>query len=464
MQSLRFEKYRKIFFYILIGIAFCMILAYNALTPYLSDDISYKVEVNTARSLWDLVKQQYGEYLSNSGRVIGQFNIRLSLVGSKMIFNVVNSIMFIILSLLIYVNVSYRRKHDCLLYLLIIGMLWRYSVEFGQTMLWLCGACNYLWGSVYILGFVTFYRSRLKRMDQIRRPVLLAAGTFLFGLVAGWCNENTSGGGLLLILMFSVLTVINRKKEGKRPVMPFMVTAHAGMICGLLGMVSAPGIAKRAATMSDNYTGMVAYVSRFYKATMMIRELFFELLIIFIIVTVIVIVKNKYRLPQKADSFVFFIGGAATAYALILAPPPQERAYFGAGIFLMIACLQGFAEIFYDMNRESLFNAVKYIVVVVLMLWLFFTYMDNLVNLARIYREDNERIELLKEAKAEGISPAVIPQYREAFANPYSNAHASDMTEDPKYWINHFYEGYYGLGRIIAIPRDEWDELYGGEE
>ena len=82
-----------------------MVYAYNLLTPYLSDDYAYLNEVRLAGSLWDLIKQQYGEYLSNSGRVVGQFNIRLSLSVSKQVFNVVNSAMLGALILVFYQNI-----------------------------------------------------------------------------------------------------------------------------------------------------------------------------------------------------------------------------------------------------------------------------------------------------------------------------------------------------------------------
>lgn len=73
------EKYRKQLFWLIIAASFFMIYAYNFLTPYWSDDYAYLMDVSKADSLGALVKQQYGEYLSNSGRVIGQFNVRLSL-------------------------------------------------------------------------------------------------------------------------------------------------------------------------------------------------------------------------------------------------------------------------------------------------------------------------------------------------------------------------------------------------
>ena len=61
-----FEKHRKLFFYLIASIAFVTIYAYNLLTPYLSDDYAYLIDVRKAHSLLDLVRQQYCEYLSNS--------------------------------------------------------------------------------------------------------------------------------------------------------------------------------------------------------------------------------------------------------------------------------------------------------------------------------------------------------------------------------------------------------------
>lgn len=456
------EKHRKSIFFIVAGIAFIMIYAYNILTPYLSDDYFYLHEVRQAESIWDLIKQQYGEYLSNSGRVVGQFNIRLSLAGSKQIFNIINSTMFLALVLLIYANIKRKRKYDILVLLAVIVFLWKYAVSFGQTMLWICGACNYLWGSVFILGFFTFYRYWLEHTEKLKHPALLAAGTFFFGLLAGWCNENTSGGGLLLILMFTVNVWWQRKKEGKKTWYAFMVSGMAGMCCGILGMVTAPGVRNRSATMSEGeYTGIVGYLSRIYKTTVTLRELFFPLFIIITIVLVLLVMQKKlkgWRDIRTNESILFLIAGGATAYALILAPVPADRAYFGAGIFLIIACIQGIQD---TADKEFTLKAVKYSLVSVLCLWLFFTYFENLVNLARICREENERIELIQADYEVGSGIVVIPQFREEFKNPYSNAHDSDLTEDKDYWINLFYEIYYDIGNITAIPRDEWNRLYG---
>ena len=461
------EKYRKQIFWLMIVIAFFMIYAYNLLTPYSSDDMYYMMEVKQANSFWDLVKQQYGEYISNSGRVVGQFNVRLSLAAGEVVFNIVNSLMFVALVLIMYASLRRKKKYDVFVLLLIITFLWKFAVSFGQTMLWLCGSCNYLWGSVFILGFVAFYRHFLEKAELVKKHGLLAIGTFFFGVIAGWCNENTSGGGLLLVLMFGLNFWLQKKQEGKRKIYPFMITGGAGMLCGLFGMVTAPGVRSRSASMAEGeYTGLVGLLSRTYKHTLTIRELFFTVLVITLIAVIFLILQKKlsgWKQIRTNETVLFFVAFAATCYALILMPAvPVDRAFFGAGIFLFVACIQAVIDV---AEEETVVKAAKYSLVSILCLWLFFTYLDNLVNLARIYREENERIEIIlreKEDLQEG-EVIVVPKYREAFENPYSIAHITDLEEDPGYWINCFYENYYDVPAITAIPRDEWNELYGQE-
>lgn len=460
-------RHRKKIFWLIVAAGFVSIFIYNFLTPYMSDDYSYIVQVRKAHSFWDLIKQQYGEYISNSGRVIGQFNVRLSLVFDKQVFNVVNSLMFTALVLLIYKNIRRRKKYDIFVLLLIITFLWKYAVDFGQTMLWICGACNYLWGSVIILGFVTFFRHLLDRAERIKHPILSAVGTFFFAIAAGWCNENTSGGGFLLILLFGLNFWQDRRKEGKKAFYPFMGAAVLGLCCGFLGMLMAPGVRNRSQVMrEDEYTGIVGILSKIYKISMSIRELFFVILVMLVIAVVLLVLQKKlctWRQIRRNESLLFLIAGLATCYALVLAPTPMNRAYFGAGVFLFIACIQGIVD---TTDQEMILRAVKYSLVSVLCLWFCFTYLENLVNLARIYREENERIEMLIEEKADinGTGIVVLPKLREEFRNPYSNMHDSDLDEDKNYWINHFYEIYYDVGNITAIPRDEWNAKYGGEQ
>mgnify|MGYP004525513499 FL=1 len=148
------EKHRKGIFTGTILISFLTIWIYNFLTPHYTDDYAYTLEVQEAKSLWDLIKQQYVEYMYHNCRVIGQFNLRVFLSMDKWVFNIANSVMYVALVLLIYASVKRKKQHDIFVLLLSLAFVWRYSVRFGETMLWLCGSCNYLWGSVIMVGFL----------------------------------------------------------------------------------------------------------------------------------------------------------------------------------------------------------------------------------------------------------------------------------------------------------------------
>lgn len=364
------EKHRKAIFCLVLGTAVLMVYVYNILTPYLSDDYAYLSEVKRAGSLWDLIKQQYGEYLSNSGRIIGQFNVRLSLSVNKQFFNVINSGMFLALILLIYHNIRRKKKYDIFTLILIITFLWRFTVDFGQTMLWICGACNYLWGSVIILGFFTLYRYFLEHTWKIKHQAGIAVLLFFLGIAAGWCNENTSGGGLLLVLMYGFNFWRQSRREKKKALYPFMISGAAGMCCGLFGMVMAPGVRKRSVTMSeDNYEGIVGLVSRAYKITVTVKELFFILLVILTIALVFLVLQKNirdFKSIRTNDSILFLAAFAATSYALILTPTPADRAFFGAGIFLITACIQGIVDV---KGGDITVMAARYCLPCILCLW-----------------------------------------------------------------------------------------------
>lgn len=457
------EKHRKTLFYLILIGCVITIGIYNFLTPYFTDDYGYAQEARSAGSLWGLIKQQYIEYMYHNARIIGQFNLRLFLIPGKWLFNIVNSLMFTGLVLLIYAMIHGKKKYDLFVLFLVITFVWRYSVRFGETTLWLCGTCNYLWGMVIIMGFLVWYRHMLFRDKPVQHPLGTVIGGFLFGLAAGWCNENTSGGAFLLTLFFTIVVVwIQKNKKFQL----FMAASLLGVFTGVMGMALCPGVRYRIdQTEGENFTGFIGLISRLYKITVTVKGLFTELVILLVIALVI------WMLQKRRDdwkeicgnySVLFAVAALATSYALILIPPTTARAHYGAGIFLVIACIQAIVQL----DRKDLFvKTLQYSLAVILCLWFLTTYSENMVNLWRINREDQERIELILEAKQQygGDAEVIVPQLRPQFENSYSTAHDSDLTEDKDHWINMFYESYYGVKSVIAIPREEWEEQFGKE-
>lgn len=446
--DIRSEKFRRIMFFSLVAISFLMILIYNVFTPAMTDDLSYGKIVAGANSFLDLIKQEQYQYMTWSGRSVNHMILRCFLTGDKWIFNLCNSIVFVVLTLLIYFNIEHKKKYDAFVYLLINIFIWTFSVSFAQTVLWETGACNYLWGSTIILLFISVFRFCLKKDYAKTSQIAPAVALFLLGILAGWCNENTSGGCILLVLIWTGFYVWEKKR-----IRLFMVSGLAGNIIGFLFMVLAPGNANRRQFMEEEHTGLLAIASRWLKCNLAIRNHFFILLAIFIVMFVVIRLQQK-QWKYSRNMLTFFFVFIATCYALVLTPEPVARAYFGAGIFLMISCIQGIVDV---SDKDLYLKALKISATAVFTLSFLFTYMENGAHVMRIYRESSERFAYIEEQKAAGVMDITVPLLRPAFENKYSDAYNSELSEDGEYWINVAYATYYEVDSIRAIPREEWE-------
>lgn len=450
------EKKQQTLFVMAVIVSAVLIFIFNMLTPMMSDDLFYAKEAQAAGNFAGLIGQEYHQYMTWSGRSVSHLILRCFLLGDKLVFNVFNSIVFVGLTLLIYLNIECRKKYDVPVYLLIHLLLWMFGVVFRQTVLWETGACNYLWGSTIILAFLTLYRKSLNCADKIKKKTLWMILLFVVGIAAGWCNENTSGGGILMSLMLTGFYLYDNKGSRKRNL--WMTAGIAGQIIGFLLMILAPGNAVRALAQEEEHTGLLALASRFQKVTLAVRDNFLALLIIGMLLFIIVKYQKqtiKALWKECRNGILWGITFLATCYALVLTPEPMPRAYFGAGIFLTVAVVQFFVHV---EEREIIFRSLKTGMISLMCLIMFFTYMESGANLARIYREYQERDVYLTERAANGVRDVTIPMLRPDFETKYSDGYNSDIEESPEYWLNNAYAAYYGFDSVSGVPREDWTE------
>ena len=203
---------------------------------------------------------------------------------------------------------------------------------------------------------------------------------------------------------------------------------------------------------------MFALESRFQKIILAIKNNFLILLIIILLLFIIVLyqkhnLKNLWK--DCRNGILWLIAFLATCFALILTPEPMPRAYFGAGIFLIIAVVQFFV---YVKENEIIFRSLKTGMISVMCLIMFFTYMESGANLARIYREYHERDVYLTEQAENGVKDVTVPMLRPDFETKYSDGYNSDITASPEYWLNIAYAAYYGFDSVSGVPREDWTE------
>lgn len=440
---------RKYVFYAAVGIAFLAILVLNFLTPTMSDDYFYAAVTRKAGSFWGIVVSEYEHYMEHTGRNVAHFILKCFLSGDKRIFNICNSLNFVGLSLLIYYNVEKKRKYDVTVFVLIQMLLWIFGISFGETVLWETGSCNYLWGTTNILIAVTLFKFALSRADKIKHPVLWGILLFFSGVIGGWCNENTSGGGILLLLL-----IIGSMLYKKKKIRPWLYAGPVGMVIGFGIMFSSPGNWTRSSLAEDNYGGLVKYIARAYKITLAIQEHMFVLLLILLVL--VILAKAQKRTWKDLEGVgIYFLVAAATCYALVMAPTPVARAYFGAAVFLMLACVQCFVLI---TEQETVIRALKQSFVYGMLLYMVFTYVDGVVNAARVCRDYERRDAYIWERKAAGETDITVPLIQEGFETKYSFGYDTDLAEDSGYWVNVMAAGYYEVHSISGVPMEEWTE------
>lgn len=449
-QLVMSNRSKRNIFVITIFISFIAILIYNFFTPLMSDDLlSYNNQYN---SFSDIIKAEYIQYMTWTGRSVLQIILKVFSIAPKWLFNICNSLCFIILMLLIYWNIDKKEKHNIMLYLLINLCVWNFGVDFDQTILWLGGACNYLWGTTLILGFITCLRYFLDTNRVIKRKVFVSFFLFILGCLAGWCNENTSGGAILIAFLFLFRYFTQNKKF---PLWAY--TGFAGLLSGFLIMVLAPGNKARGTLMlaEEAHSGLIAYVSRFLKISKAINS-YMMIYVCIIVVLGTYLIYNGLKVKELYTIIIFGFAGLATCYVLILTPEPMPRAYFGANIFFTIAAINCINMIKKD--NIALYS-LKTGVIIAATIWMFLSYMENGANLARIQREVNEREEYILEQTSVGNDNLTLPMIRTEFETKYSFIYQNDISTDKDFWINEVFRMRYGIKTLKVVTRDEWDKI-----
>lgn len=203
------KKNQKII--ILAGI-FISIFILNALTPLIADDYSYSFGKNDERitNLLDIIISQINHYFTWGGRSVAHSLAQFFLMFPKYVFNLLNSVIYVVLVYLIYLHVKMDKEDKPLMLLLIHFALWFLIPTFGQTAIWLTGSCNYLWTMTIMLLFLYLVRKDLNKHSILKNIAIL-----LLGIIAGWTNENTSFGLITAIVGFMILEKYKHIKLSK---------------------------------------------------------------------------------------------------------------------------------------------------------------------------------------------------------------------------------------------------------
>jgi hypothetical protein len=307
--------------------------------------------------------------------------------------------------------------------------------------LWLTGAANYLWTTFFVLCFILPYVIYINNGKPYKYKYALTFGIAILGVIAGWCNENNSGGAVLLTTFFLIYCKLFKTK-----IQPWMVSGYIGIIVGYSFLLLAPGNYIRMQNFYDPSPYYIILLARFNNVATLFRNYFTTPVVIFIILVTLLIVSNADK-KRIYISFAYFITSIAVHFAMVLSPFIPERSMFGATIFMIIACSHCLSGLSWNIVRNKIFS----ICLIAVLGFHFLTLsISGIFDIASTYRHVNNFNSYIEQEITKGnkniiVSEELIPEP----STPWNARYLiPEITHFPDFWVNTTSSDFYGIESI----------------
>ena len=412
---------------------FLFMLLCNIFTSMIADDYSYSYSWVTGQrisSIGDIITSLKAHYMVTNGRLIAHFFAHLFLWMPHIIFKFCNAGIFLLLLYLMYQICKQEDHHSAILILILFGLVWCETPEFGQVYLWLDGSCNYLWSGFFTLLYLApLLKSLIHNTDLSRHPGACVS-TLVLGLVAGAYLENVSAAAIFMAALLMILV----RFWGKKKLPVFWYISLALSVVGYLSMILAPGERKN----KVGGLSLVVLRQNFMDALNMYK-LFWILLLV---LGILMILSLQYHCSKGRimASFVLFLGSLAANFVFIFAAYYPSRAAFYSVLLLALAIGILLPELMESASSLPLQCAIW-----ALLLITSYQMMAGLYDIYDVYGQCRYNETIIEESKASGELDvtANYPKRNTQYA------YASYYEPDRYAWPNTDIAKYYGLNSIV---------------
>lgn len=456
-------------FLIMFGLNYLMPLCYGDdyvyafIWPGQSMYIPLPETVERISGFYDIIVSQWKHYLTWGGRVPAHLLVQFFVWQNKLVFDVLNSLAFVLLLLEIYWisnkgEVTFKNINIPALCVIFFSV-WTFTVNFAGVFLWISGACNYLWMLVILLSFLFLYVHKYYRMNKkIIRSGWAKHLIFIWGVLAGWTNENAV---CWIVLVLGLWLFKNRKQEG---VETWMWYGLFGLCAGYVLLLFAPGNVVRAGSYADVNIWSWSHM-RFNLITFGVLEFFQVFLWFFIILSWRKI--RDIKITEEGLRHLWLVKIFSTLNLLssgimLLTPEFPARSGFSGLIFLIIAvtlliCNQA------DFYVRLAADGAKKFICVVASSYFLITLFGTYAGMYSTYQYNQSVITAVQQhKKADRSSVLEIPsppKFSEALVWA-SGRHIvqPSLKEDERDWINVAFARYYEI-RGVRVKNLERDDL-----
>ena len=429
------NKSRK-FSYIIFSIMFLIMLFANMLTPIVSDDFSYCFSFYGNRERIDSVSDIFPSLIAHgeglNGRYAAHFFAHLFLMLPGIIFDIVNSLVFVLQVFIVVRLATYKKERNNLLSLFLFGMLWLCQCQFGQVNLWLDGACNYLWSVFFGLLFIAPYIMYF--LYDVLLPLPWLVPFLAIALLSGNFMENVSPA----FIMIAGLLVIASKLILKKKIRYEQILGIAFSTAGFVIMMIAPGewINKvstgEASSILINLLVAVGMV-----AVMTVPLIFFG----------VFFVRARKDESKKAPcilAVILLLGALASDFVMVFAAYYALRSSIACTGLILFSVVFLLAQFDFEFNKK--FKIISGAVAASVLIALIIAFVD----ISRTYILVTENEEKIIEAKESGQTSVAIPNITPwtRYSSLYRLIYID--TEEPSAWPNNVMAKYYGLDYIYG--------------
>lgn len=436
-----------------IPLVYIIMVMLNFLTPLIADDIEYMYKTH---NFFTILQDEYHQYLTWTGRSVVHIIARIFLLMPKTVFNFVNPLIYLCLTYLIYqISIKDKTQFYILKYLLINILIWLFIPAFGETLLWETGSANYLWGGTIILSFITIYHHYYQNSKELlNNSWLNLIVVTIIGILAGWCNENTSGGAIIIIVGYIILIYKN-----KQPLKLWMFSGLIGSFLGLFVMVSAPGNKIRSAYFArSSWSFPHKLIDGMAVITKTLTDNSWTL---FILIAILLALGIFYQMDNQHILlfFLYTFAGLATIYVLVLSPSGLTwgRSFFGGSLFIIIAAMIEWPD-----NLTEKWHPAYLTISSLLLISFLFSFISGTIDIFYSYRAIGSRYTYIKRQQQNGNLTPVIGSLDTPNQTSYPaySSHLSHIKSDSAAPVNIANAKYFKVKTIQSVSQKDWLNIY----
>lgn len=436
-ENTKIDKALFFFLILLIGVGMYIL---NHYTTLIVDDYNYSFSLgHRTTGIMDIFQSQYNHYFTWGGRVVVHTIAQFFLMYDKAVFDIANTVAYLAMILTVYFHAVGKIKFYPFLLLLINLLFFLCMPAFGQVFLWVVGACNYLWGPLLVFLYLVPYRLQYSRETPVISSKLLSIIFGMFGVIAGWTNENL---GLTLAFVIAVFMFLYWNEH--RKVYLWCIFGLIGAAIGAIALILAPGNMVR--MQVGNFE--VNIIKNFFNVTRMFLKSDYLLLpnCIMVILFILSSKKTDYKLL-----FLYIIGLFVSMYAMVGAPFYADRAKLGSLIFSVIACCYLYQNI--DLNNFKVRKIFAVLTVAMISMTISeYTIAKNDIRDYKL-RNDKKIEHVLKEKSLGNLDIIVEPEKQTTrYAAPDG---LEDISDDITHWTNTGFAKYYEI-RTVRVEPDKY--------